>query len=257
LPARDRRGGEGRDDDDDDDRGDERDDDDDDDRRRGGRSCYSIGMSTNARLGARIAAAARELVPGLRRTTADAADDRAFSAYCRRRMTSQCDLALLVSSVFALLWWPTDPWIFRDLPNVVDTFAVLRGFIIGLSLVYALLVHATPLRRHPFPVLIVVGTVILFAIGVGMSGLGAPDRPWLYFTYVFPFVTVSLPLRPGPRITFTLALAVANVAGILAAHPEHMQSPYAPMMLSFLVAVILVSVAAGHTLFLALRETFL
>ncbi|HVV88283.1 MAG TPA: sensor histidine kinase [Kofleriaceae bacterium] len=214
-------------------------------------------MARPARPIARIVAALREAIPGLRRTAASAADEEAFSAYSARRMTSQCDLALLVSSVFALLWWPTDPWIFRDLPGVVGTFAVLRALIIGLSLLYLVLVHATPLRRYPFAVLIVIAAAILFAIGIGMSGLGAPDRPWLYFTYVFPFVTVSLPLRPGPRVAFTLVLAVANVAGILAVHAEQLRSPYAPMMLSFLLAVILVSVAAGHTLFLALRETFL
>lgn len=214
-------------------------------------------MSNRAGLGRRLVDAARAMVPGMRQTRASADDDRAFSAFCGQRMTSQCDLALLVSCAFTILWWPTDPWILGGLPGAIATFAVLRGLIVGCALIYALLVHGTGLRRHPLAVLMVVAMVILFAIGVGMSGLGAPDRPWLYFTYVFPFVTVSLPLRTGPRVAFTLSLALANVAGIVVSHPEHLASPYAPMMLSFLAAVILVSVAAGHTLFLALRETFL
>ena len=219
---------------------------------------YSIDMGTTAPPGGRVLRAIRGRLPGMRRTAASADDEVAFAAFCTHRMISQCDLALLVSCTFTILWWPTDPWLLGRLgDDVLRMFSIMRGLIVGLSLLYALVVHGLGLRRHALPVLWGTAMIILFAIGVGMARLGAPDEPWLYFTYVFPFVTVALPMRLGPRVAFTVSLALANVAGIAASSPEHFRSPYMPMMLSFLTAVILVSIAAGYTLYLALRETFL
>ena len=72
---------------------------------------YSIDMGTTAPPGGRVLRAIRGRLPGLRRTAASADDEAAFNAFCTHRMISQCDLALLVSCTFTILWWPTDPWI--------------------------------------------------------------------------------------------------------------------------------------------------
>src|SRR5687768_93162 len=135
-------------------------------------------MATIARLGRAV----RGRMPGMRSTPASADDERAFGEYCERRMISQCDLALVVSCAFTILWWPTDPWIMGRLGDeVLELFSIMRGLIVGLAVIYVALVHGTGLRRHPLAVLWVIAMVILFAIGVGMAGLGPPDKPWLYF----------------------------------------------------------------------------
>ena len=191
------------------------------------------------------------------RSPASASAKEAFVAYSAQRMITQCGISIIVSAAFALLWWPTDPWILGPIGGVVPMFALLRGIIVGFGVLYFLIVHVIGWRRHALTVFSVMGLLTLFAIGGGMSQLGGPDRPWLYFSYVFPFVTMALPLRPMPRLLLTAAFATANIIGILVFEPEHLHSEYAPMMLSFLLAVIFASVLAGNTLYLAVRDSFL
>src|SRR6185436_16570662 len=105
---------------------------------------------------------------------------------------------------------------------------------------YFLLVRTGPFRRHVLATYTLMGGFVFFVAASSMAELGGPDRPWIYFSYVFPFATVTLPLPPKPRALLTGVFAVFTVAGCFALRPAHLASPFAPMMLSFFVCIILV-----------------
>lgn len=119
---------------------------------------------------------------------------------------------MLGISVAAILWWPTDPFVFADSPESQEVFAWIRGLGLLFHLaMYLLLTFVSWARRRSLLVLSVYGSVAIMLPAFALSHLGGPDDGWFGYLYLalIPGAFVQLPLAQRIPANFMPAVTAA------------------------------------------------
>jgi signal transduction histidine kinase len=157
---------------------------------------------------------------------------------------------------FVLVLWPTDWLVFRGIP-VGLSLAWVRVAIIGISLAtYAVFRFTQFGARQPVIVFGGGGSMLLFAVGYALGGLGGADQPWIHLGYPALFFSVLAPMRIRPRAWLVAALLVSLFAGFLLPYPAHRTDPMTLVAISFAVSTGMLVIAVGHLAFRILRQSF-
>lgn len=154
-----------------------------------------------------------------------------------------------------LLWWPTDPWVFREEPEAQAVFSVTRPIVAAFG--FATAVGCRALGSHPrfAPWLLLAGGAPpAFFLGWSYSSLGGLDGVWFYFAYFFPLLSILAlcPLAPGPlapRVVVASGLSMAYPLAYFVRHPHYVEDGRFVISVSFFVFVVLVVVVIGHVIY--------
>lgn len=151
----------------------------------------------------------------------------------------------LLSIASALLWYPTDAWVFETAPAVRETFGNVRVSAALVSTATLLLMRFAPLApRHAAMLGMAGGGVLCFETARSLGSLGGADEPWFHFTYFFLVAPMALSLRPGWRVALTCGFAVCLLAGYFG--PTLPRGGVLPAVtLSYLLFVTATSLLAG------------
>jgi signal transduction histidine kinase len=182
--------------------------------------------------------------------------EAAFERYIRDRFERHGVVLALLCSLAALLWWPADYLIYRDLPQYIAPTHKWRTVAIVVGAAYFPLVRLPPFRTRPGGLLIGSGLVVSAAIGWATGLIGGLDRPEPHLLYLLLIGTIPMPLAPRARVLVTLAFAGAILGGYLIPFPAYLSSPYLPVGVSMMTLAMVVSVTFGHMLYLLLRSNF-
>lgn len=188
---------------------------------------------------------------------ASAADDDAFRRGCHARLLHHCRLLGAAVLIFTLLWWPTDPLVYRGLPEMRPAMGLWRLVVVCCCVLGIALLQVPVLRRRPLLLFSLVASINLAAMGYTAGLMGGPDRPPLHLLYVTYFGTMIVPLDLLPRLLLTAQFALSVLLGFFVPFPQYLASPYVPIIFSFSACVMALSVGFGHILFVLSRENFL
>lgn len=165
---------------------------------------------------------------------------------------------MLGISVAAILWWPTDPFVFADSPASQEVFAWIRGLGLLLHLgMYLLLTFVPWVRRRALLVLSIYGSVAIMLPALALSHLGGPDDGWFGYLYLalIPGAFVQLPL--AQRIPANFMPAVTAALAYFGLHPEYLAHKQAASSLSYLVFAAALSVGLGVVLYGVVHRAYL
>lgn len=165
---------------------------------------------------------------------------------------------MLGISLAAILWWPTDPFVFADEPESQVVFAWIRGIGLVIHLgMYALLTHVRWVRNRALLVLSIYGSVAITLPAFGLAHLGGPDEGWFGYLYIalIPGAFVQLPFKQ--RLIANLMPAVTAALAYFGSHPEHLADKQTPSSLSYLVFAAFLSIGLGAVLYGVVHRAFL
>lgn len=188
--------------------------------------------------------------------SAETAAGRSFEEFCEERLYAHGGTVAFAMLGIALLWWPVDYLIFGRLPSAIAPYAQWRVSVACSCVVYLLVARLPAMRPHLWK-----WALGLMSLGCGLVGysqvpLGGPETPWFHLMYVMPALTLVLPLPLGTRVAGTALLAASGIGGYLLPEPSYLDSPYVPLMLSFLASTTLLSIGFGHAIQVLLRANF-
>lgn len=183
--------------------------------------------------------------------------DSAFEKYCLERMLRQGRLILGAVGGLDLLWWPLDWVVFAPtLPEHMPALIRVRSVLTILTGSFLLVSFIRRLQPHIFWAFAVTACACSFASAAAAASVGGPDIPNFHTLYICVLATFPLPLVLRKRIFLTAALALSTGLGLFLLTPQHLQSKYAALAISFLVCTFVVSTAFGHSQFALLRDNF-
>jgi signal transduction histidine kinase len=183
------------------------------------------------------------------------ADLPAFEAHRGERMRREMRLTAFVVLVFTLLWWPLDAMVLADHPEARTPYFLWRCIIIGCVVTFLTLGPRLRSDRAHAVAFTLTGVIGTGAMGWTLSDIAGVDRPWVHLADMLMFATVTPPFTFRERTVVTWLFAVSLVGGFYAHHPEHAQTGYGGLWLSFLTCNVLLSLLFGHTLYtLTLRN---
>jgi signal transduction histidine kinase len=182
--------------------------------------------------------------------------EAAFARYCKERFSRLAVVFAGSTLLCALVWWPVNAVVFRELPEYDTPFYIWRSAVGVTAAAFLLFRRLPPFRAHDEVLFVICFALVGATMGFTTGLLGGPRGSLYPLLYVLGFGTVLLPLRLSARALLTLALSAAIVAGCLLPFPALRSSPYLPMTLSYLVWVAGIGVYFGHTSFLLLRSNF-
>lgn len=187
---------------------------------------------------------------------AETAAGRSFEEFCVERLYAHGGTVAFAMLGIALLWWPVDYLIFGRLPSAIAPYAQWRVSVACSCVVYLLVARLPAMRPHLWK-----WALGLMSLGCGLVGysqvpLGGPETPWFHLMYVMPALTLVLPLPLGTRVVGTVMLSASGIGGYLLPAPSYLDSPYVPLMLSFLASTTVLSIGFGHAIQVLLRANF-
>jgi signal transduction histidine kinase len=158
----------------------------------------------------------------------------------------------------AILWWPTDPWVFADSPESQVVFAWIRGVGLAVHLgMYLLLTYVRWVRGSALLVLSVYGSVAIMLPAFGLAHLGGPDEGWFGYLYIalIPGAFVQIPLKQ--RLIANFMPAVTAALAYFGSHPEYLADKQTPSSLSYLVFSSLLAIGLGAVLYGVVHRSYL
>lgn len=176
--------------------------------------------------------------------------DSSFEDYAGGRTLRYLQLAALLMAGSTLLWWPTDPWVFRDEPEAQAVFSVTRPIVAAFGLATA--VGCRALGSHPrfAPWLLLAGGAPpAFFLGWAYSSLGGLDGAWFYFAYFFPLLSILALCPLALRVVVASGLSMAYPLAYFVRQPHYVEDGRFVISISFLVFVVLVAVVIGHVIY--------
>ena len=186
-----------------------------------------------------------------------AEEREAFALYTLAGLVRTCQTISVVLVLVALLWWPTDRFIFVDNPLAQRVFVMLRVSGAGMLLALALALTYLPFaRKHPM--LFVSPTAALAAVLVGhlMALLGGPSTLWPHFLYTFLFLGVPLAMLPLERLSLTATCALLMMVTYFAEDVRYLNDPSALIFVSFMTACVIATTYFGQMNYRLMLETF-
>jgi signal transduction histidine kinase len=184
-------------------------------------------------------------------------DERAFVTHASELAVHWGRHWMLGITAVALLWWPTDLWVFGDRPDVQATFAWIRGLGIALHLLCYAALRASPwVRTRSLVLLPLYGALAITLPAFALSHLGGPSSGWFGYLYVALLPSAFFPL---PLLARALATAFAGLTLALAyfgSHPEHLSDPMAASALSYLLFDVALVVGLGAVMHGVVRRAF-
>jgi signal transduction histidine kinase len=227
-------------------------------------SVRSSAMPTSAASSASRAAALSELlrasltlVPEPPGPPPPDGDEALFRAACRDRCVHSLRLVCLVTIACALIWWPTDPFIYRQARSGLGPVLFMRASLVMVPLAVLLLLRLPRLRPHALVLFTAAISVCSAALGYYAGLMGRLDEPWFSFLLVGLYIPVLMPLPPGRRVALTLAIAAGLWSGLLVPFPGNLSSAFLPLNLSVQLNIFLLSLVFGHGLFVLNRHIFM
>lgn len=182
--------------------------------------------------------------------------ERDFAARCRDVFDHHARIVSAVVLAMTLVWWPSDRFVFREVPELLSQMHRWRIGIALASGLFVVLPRPPIIRRYIFWIFCISTSACCFTAGSTAAMLGGPNTPWLHMLYIMPLATITLPLPLGQRALLTGLVATVTVGGYFVPHPEHLASPFVIMVWSFMFCVCLLSVWFGNGQYLLSRENF-
>lgn len=182
--------------------------------------------------------------------------EQAFVDHCQTQLVRQGRVLLGALLLCNVVWWPTDAFVFSQVPEHVPILAKCRLALILLASVYLILSSLRPLRPYLFSLFTFAAGGGVFAAAATCAEVGGPDSPYFHTLYFAVFATAPLPLTLPRRVIATALLATATGTGMFVRHPEYLHATYAPLCVSFLIFTFLVSTWFGNSQFVLTRENF-
>lgn len=161
----------------------------------------------------------------------------------------------LVLTVFNLLFWTTDWWVFRATPSLIGVFVSMR-----LSLVVLALATLLSLRIWPRFLWFISGVAWLLCCAIvawGMSKLGGPGSAWFHFLHPFLLAPLLIWLPRWLRVLFTVLLGGGTLAVFFGTTPCHLADPLTPTSLAFFSFLCALSALLGAQIDRSRLELFL
>ncbi len=180
-------------------------------------------------------------------------EDAAFEAHSLAQIQPRANVIALAAIVFALGWWPTDPFVVGRFPDAQAAFVRWRVGAPLIAIAYMLS------SRMPYPRLrLSLATASIgLLFGWATAFAGGLETPWFHVVSILLFATMTLPLAFRPRLAITAHMALCLFVGFAVTRPDMMSSPYFPFASIMVSAMVILSVLLGHSLFLLYRKNFL
>lgn len=182
--------------------------------------------------------------------------EQAFVEHCKTQLAHQQRVVLGALLLCNVLWWPTDAFVFSQVPEHVPLLGKCRAALILLATLYLLLSSLRALRPYLLWLFVFASSGGVFAAAITCSQIGGPDTPYFHTLYFAVLATAPQPLTLPRRVLATAFLAIATGSGLFFLHPEYLHAKYALLCVSFLIFMFLVSTWFGHRQFVLTRENF-
>lgn len=194
---------------------------------------------------------------GLGREPLPAEDQRAFREHARELLVSLWSWLGIGIALCALVWLPTDRWVYPDQPELQAAFAAFRLRIAAVDIVGVLLLPRLAVaRRNADWVCSIMGLLNLALVGWSLAEIGQGDPRWLFYIFLGPQVSVLLLVSLRARVVLAVLYGAVPVA-LWLAHPLSDGSLAAIREpVSFTVFSAAVAVFFGHMLYALLRRSF-
>lgn len=188
----------------------------------------------------------------------DPATEALVQAHFSALRASLTRFILTSALVLNVLWFLTDELTVGHLPGAVEGLNRLRLGVLTAGVLGLAVLWRQPTLEGPRLWLSVAIWLAEFAwFGAGTARIADISKPWFYFLLPLLMTTDVLPLGMRRRILITGLMAIAILAGFVAARPETLESAYFPMALSYLIFTFGVSVAFGERVEHVTRRAFL
>ncbi len=163
---------------------------------------------------------------------------------------------MLVACAVALLWWPLDLALYADRPEVVRWFALWRGAVVVIGLLFVGLGYRSAwARRHHAACATAVGATLAFIIAGCLGALGGMGQPWFASLYLAPLMGFPFLVRLPTRLAGTAAIAAAAFAGFFGLHPGHVADPGLGTAVGLMAFSAVIAASAGHANYLRFRQS--
>ena len=196
------------------------------------------------------------LVPRLDTTVEE---ERAFANHLQDHVRAAGVAGCITFVLGAVLFWPTDWWVFADDPTTFAAFQTMRlGLtIVGVASVAS--VYLVPALKHvPFLVCLFGGTGMFTTAAYNLARLGGLDSVWFYGVLLIPFVTNVFVLYAWQNILMNSTFVLGWLAAYFLPHPEYLNHPFVSSICIFLAfMVFIVNVVVGHMHFSVSRSNYI
>lgn len=160
----------------------------------------------------------------------------------------------LLLAAAAVLWWPTDLWLFEAGSPERLGLGVLRSVSAPLNVVLAVFGRRIPwVRAHA---MLTLGVVMVVEAALAGYAVGLMGERWQGFLYLVPVFSALLPVPPGPRVVAVAAMwATAWLSFVLT-----LSGPWStPVMSGALFSLFgcLLAIAIGHLLWASMMSAWI
>lgn len=186
--------------------------------------------------------------------TVDAPD---FRDYASRLSARYVQLAAAIFAVSALVWWPTDVFVFREDPLARLSFASTRPWVAAISIALFATLRVVPKRPGVIEACFVLGSsAVWFTLGASKAILGDLGGVWFYFCYLIPFGSTFLVVPLASRTVSAALSSAAYPLAYVCFSPHAFEPTTLRAALSFLVFACVVAVGVGHAFYRLIERDF-
>jgi signal transduction histidine kinase len=183
-------------------------------------------------------------------------DEDAFRQFTAALTVRGMSFGVLVVLAVDVAWMVVDPFVFRGFAAAASGFAWMRVYwVVALSLTYLALRLPLVFR---WPTLVVGAISVFHTAGVGWfaAGLGGLEAPWFHLAYPVTFFSAFLVTPLRGRLLVAPLFPAALLLGAALSPARLLGSPLLRVTLGYLVFLSVVTVAAGHLIYLLIQQTF-
>jgi signal transduction histidine kinase len=181
----------------------------------------------------------------------------AFAAHCEARIVRQGRLIIGAVGGLNLLWWPLDWVVFAPtLPHHIPALIRIRTILTLITGSFLLFSLVKRWHRWIFHAFFVTACSCCFGAAAAAASVGGPDVPNFHTLYLGVTASLPLPIILMRRTILTASMALSVGLGLFVFTPQHWESKYAGLAVSFLIATFVVTTAFGHSQYALLRSNF-
>lgn len=200
----------------------------------------------------------RRVLQTLLYTNAPPDEQRAFLEHTHATTARTARGFAALAILATLLWWPLDFVLYANAPAVLHAMSLWRtGNLIAMSLVWLSPWYWPSFTKQPVPIIAACGAAGA-ALATWVCGQVAPlDPVWFGIAYVLPMTTIAFVVSLPARVLITALFGFASWGGYFLGNPVHLRAErYSGATISYMLIVVVSSIAAGHLSFHFLRAGF-
>ena len=170
-------------------------------------------------------------------------DRQAFTQDIQVRTCRDGRRFLLLVTACNLLFWFTDGWVFRDIPEALPVMDQGRARLLALAAVVWFALGWWP--RHVLLIATVGGGLTCAFMATGFGSLGGAGDGWFSFLMPLVFIPLLTWMTPLWRVGMTATFMAVIVVAYFILPPGRLTDPFTPTSLAYLTFLAGVSVLVG------------